>query len=393
MIRLGKVQELKVVREKAFGVYLGEDEKSESSVLLPKRQVPEGTKVGDMLQVFIYKDSEDRLIATTGIPKLQVGQCGVLEVKDVSRIGAFLDMGLEKDLLLPFKEQSHPVKVGDTCLVALYVDRSKRLAATMKVYPYMSDQSPYHQDDEVKGWIYELNDILGAFVAVDNKYYGLIPKKEMFGDFKEGEEVTCRVIKVREDGKLDLSPRKKAYLQMGADAELILQGIEEQGGVLPFDDSASPEQIREMFHMSKNAFKRAVGRLLKEGKICLKEGRIEKLESAPEGAEKADGARAGRMPERSEGARESRGPERSEGVRESRRSERSKDPREDRKPKRPWGLKEDRRPDKAGVFKENVRPGKARGPKEAREPDKNRASEGDKIRKRPDRPDKKDHLG
>ncbi len=417
MIRLGKVQELKVVREKAFGVYLGEDEKSESSVLLPKRQVPEGTKVGDMLQVFIYKDSEDRLIATTGIPKLQVGQCGVLEVKDVSRIGAFLDMGLEKDLLLPFKEQSHPVKVGDTCLVALYVDRSKRLAATMKVYPYMSDQSPYHQDDEVKGWIYELNDILGAFVAVDNKYYGLIPKKEMFGDFKEGEEVTCRVIKVREDGKLDLSPRKKAYLQMGADAELILQGIEEQGGVLPFDDSASPEQIREMFHMSKNAFKRAVGRLLKEGKICLKEGRIKKLESAPEGAEKADGARAGRMPERSEGARESRGPERSEearegrmpersegaresrmperaeGVRESRRSERSKDPREDRKPKRPWGLKEDRRPDKAGVFKENVRPGKARGPKEAREPDKNRASEGDKIRKRPDRPDKKDHLG
>lgn len=280
MIRLGKVQELKVVREKAFGVYLGEDEKSESSVLLPKRQVPEGTKVGDMLQVFIYKDSEDRLIATTGIPKLQVGQCGVLEVKDVSRIGAFLDMGLEKDLLLPFKEQSHPVKVGDTCLVALYVDRSKRLAATMKVYPYMSDQSPYHQDDEVKGWIYELNDILGAFVAVDNKYYGLIPKKEMFGDFKEGEEVTCRVIKVREDGKLDLSPRKKAYLQMGADAELILQGIEEQGGVLPFDDSASPEQIREMFHMSKNAFKRAVGRLLKEGKICLKEGRIEKLESS-----------------------------------------------------------------------------------------------------------------
>ena len=393
MIRLGKVQELKVVREKAFGVYLGEDEKSESSVLLPKRQVPEGTKVGDMLQVFIYKDSEDRLIATTGIPKLQVGQCGVLEIKDVSRIGAFLDMGLEKDLLLPFKEQSHPVKVGDTCLVALYVDRSKRLAATMKVYPYMSDQSPYHQDDEVKGWIYELNDILGAFVAVDNKYYGLIPKKEMFGDFKEGEEVTCRVIKVREDGKLDLSPRKKAYLQMGADAELILQGIEEQGGVLPFDDSASPEQIREMFHMSKNAFKRAVGRLLKEGKICLKEGRIEKLESAPEGAEKADGARAGRMPERSEGARESRMPERAEGVRESRRSERSKEPREDRKPKRPWGLKEDRRPDKAGVFKENVRPGKARGPKEAREPDKNRASEGDKIRKRPDRPDKKDHLG
>ncbi len=282
MIRLGKIQELEVVRTKAFGVYLGEDDKSETSVLLPKKQVPEGTEIGDKLQVFIYKDSEDRLIATTGTPKLQVGECGVLEVKDVSKIGAFLDMGLEKDVLLPFKEQSRPVKVGETCLVALYVDRSKRLAATMKVYPYMSDRPPYHQDDEVKGRIYEMNEILGAFVAVDYKYYGLIPKKELFGDFKEEDEVTCRVIKVREDGKLDLSPRKKAYLQMSADAETILKGIEEQGGQLPFDDSASPEQIREVFHMSKNAFKRAVGRLLKEGKICLEKGRISKRETVPE---------------------------------------------------------------------------------------------------------------
>lgn len=342
MIRLGKVQELKVIRMKAFGVYLGEDEKSEVCVLLPKKQVPEGTQVGDKLQVFIYKDSEDRLIATTGTPKLQVGQCGVLEVKDVSKIGAFLDMGLEKELLLPFKEQSRPVKVGDTCLVALYVDRSKRLAATMKVYPYMSDRSPYRQDDEVKGWIYELNDILGAFVAVDYKYYGLIPKKEMFGDLKEGEEVTCRVVKVREDGKLDLSPRKKAYLQMSTDAELILQKVEEHGGVLPFDDSASPEQIREMFFMSKNAFKRAIGRLLKEGEICLKEGRIEKREAAQEEPEKTDGPKEtggpkkAKRPGRVDGLKEAKRPDKTKGLKEAKR------PKEIKKQKRPEG------PDKMG---------------------------------------------
>ena len=153
MIELGKVQELEVVRIKTFGVYLSEDSTGKNSVLLSKKQVPEGIKVGDRLQVFIYKDSEDRLIATTGTPKLQLGECAVLTVKEVAKIGAFLDMGLEKDLLLPFKEQSHPVKKGEECLVALYVDKSQRLAATMGVYSHMSNASPYHAEDEVKGRI------------------------------------------------------------------------------------------------------------------------------------------------------------------------------------------------------------------------------------------------
>ena len=276
MIELGKIQELEILREKEFGVYVGEAG-GEEAVLLPRKQVPAGAKIGDRVTVFIYKDSEDRLIATTGTPKLQVGECGVLEVKDVSRIGAFLDMGLEKDLLLPFKEQSHPVKKGEQCLVALYVDKSRRLAATMKVYSHMSNQSPYSQDDVVHGWIYEVNENLGAFVAVDNKYYGLIPKKEMFGDYHEGDQVECRVLKVRDDGKLDLTPRKKAHLQMSEDAEIILKRMEESGGVLPFTDKASPEKIKQELHMSKNAFKRAVGRLLKEGRIRITESTIERL--------------------------------------------------------------------------------------------------------------------
>lgn len=277
MIELGKVQELEVVRTKEFGVYLSENRKSESSVLLPKKQVPPGTKIGDKLSVFIYKDSEDRLIATTGVPKLQVGECAVLTVKDISKIGAFLDMGLEKDLLLPFKEQSHPVRKGESCLVALYVDKSRRLAATMKVYSHMSNQSPYHQDDEVTGRIYEISENLGAFVAVDHKYYGLIPKKELFDNYREGDEVACRVTKVRDDGKLDLSPRKKAYIQMDTDVEQVMKVIDEFDGVLPFNDKASPETIKREFHMSKNAFKRAVGRLLKEGRIRITEKTIERL--------------------------------------------------------------------------------------------------------------------
>ena len=277
MIELGKIQTLTVQRVKDFGVYLGETATGEQSVLLPKKQVPAGISVGDKVTVFIYKDSEDRLIATTSQPKLQVGEVAMLQVKDVARIGAFLDMGLEKDLLLPFKEQNHKVRQGEQCLVALYVDKSKRLAATMNVYSYMSAESPYKKDDRGTGTIYELNENLGAFVAVDNRYYGLIPKKELYGDFRLGDQVEARVIKVREDGKLDLSPREKAYMQMDADAELVMQVIDEFDGVLPFNDKARPETIMREFQMSKNAFKRAVGRLLKEGRIRITEKTIERI--------------------------------------------------------------------------------------------------------------------
>lgn len=277
MIELGKRQLLEVVRKKEFGVYLGEQAGDATGVLLPRKQVPKGTEVGDKLEVFIYKDSEDRFIATTGEAKLQVGETAVLKVKEVGKIGAFLDMGLEKDLLLPFKEQSRRVKVGDECLVALYVDKSSRLAATMKVYPYMSNEPPYKKDDKVTGTVYEINENLGAFVAVDNKYYGLIPAREIFGGIHEGDVVEARVVKVRDDGKLDLSPREKAYVQIDMDSQLVLKAIEERGGALPFTDKVSPEVIKREFCMSKNAFKRAVGHLLKEGKIKITEKTIERI--------------------------------------------------------------------------------------------------------------------
>ena len=282
MMELGKMQTLEVMKVKDFGVYLAESARCsdplEKGVLLPKKQVPEGTKVGDQLEVFLYKDSEDRIIATTTVPKVSIGETAVLEVLEISKIGAFLDMGLEKDLLLPFKEQTRPVRKGEKILVALYVDKSKRLAATMKAYSYLRSDAPYRVGDEVNGFIFEINPDLGAFVAVDARYHGMIPKRELFGGFKVGQEVHARVTKVREDGKLDLSARDKAHNQIFSDAELVMQVIMEFDGVLPFNDKASPEVIAREFKLSKNAFKRAVGHLLKEGRIEITEKKIKALE-------------------------------------------------------------------------------------------------------------------
>ncbi len=278
MMELGKMQTLEVIREKDFGVYLAEAgsgaNEKDTGVLLPKKMVPADTKVGSKLEVFLYRDSQDRMIATTTVPKISIGETAVLEVREVSKIGAFLDMGLEKDLLLPFKEQTHQVRKGERVLVALYLDKSKRLAATMKVYQFLRSDAPYHTGDEVNGFIFQINPELGAFVAVDEKYQGMIPKRELFGGFKVGQEVHARVTKVREDGKLDLSARDKAHNQIFTDAELVMQVINEFDGVLPFNDKASPEVIAREFKLSKNAFKRAVGHLLKEGKIQITEKSI-----------------------------------------------------------------------------------------------------------------------
>lgn len=278
MIRLGEKQELFIVKTVEFGVYLAsERDNREEKVLLPAKQVTAGSKVGDSLTVFVYRDSKDRLIATTREPKLTMGNVAELSVAQVGKFGAFLDWGLEKDLLLPFKEQRGRVRQGDQVLVSLYIDKSNRLCATMNVYENLRTDSPYKVEDEVTGRIYEISDNFGAFVAVDHIYSGLIPKKELYGRVELGTEVTARVIQVREDGKLTLSIRDKAYLQMETDARELLALIDSYDGVLPFTDKASPEVITHETGMSKNEFKRAVGRLLKEGRIEIKEKVIRRL--------------------------------------------------------------------------------------------------------------------
>ncbi|MDE5782576.1 MAG: S1 RNA-binding domain-containing protein [Lachnospiraceae bacterium] len=272
MIELGRKQNLKVIKKTDFGVYLSDG--SEERVLLPKKQVPQFLKTGDPIEVFVYKDSSDRIIATTAEPYITVGELAILEVKEMSKIGAFLDYGLERDLLLPFKEMTEKVKEGKKYLVAMYVDRSKRLAATMKIDRYLEPAEKYGRDAEVEGTIYEINEDIGAFVAVDNKYFGLIPKKELHGNFTAGDVVKTRVTEVRRDGKLNLSPYKKSYMQMDEDSEKIVKVIEEYNGCLPYNDKASPEVIAHDFGMSKAAFKRAVGKLYKEHRIDITEKNI-----------------------------------------------------------------------------------------------------------------------
>lgn len=278
MILLGEKQELIIVKIVEFGVYLASSaDPAEEKVLLPRKQVPEGSAVGDMLTVFVYRDSQDRMIATVREPKLLMGQVAELEVVQLGKIGAFLDWGLEKDLFLPYKQQRGRVEQGQKVLVSLYVDKSSRLCATMNVYQNLRNDSPYKAGDQIVGRVYEISDNFGAFVAVDNRYSGLIPLKELYGEVELGKDISARVVRVLEDGRLNLSVREKAYLQIERDVEKLLQILDSYEGALPFNDRSAPEVIAHETGMSKNEFKRAVGRLLKEGKIQIGEKSIRRI--------------------------------------------------------------------------------------------------------------------
>lgn len=281
MLEIGKRQLLTIVKKVDFGVYLAKEQEAdpEEKVLLPRKEVPENVQPGDEIEVFLYRDSKDRMIATVRQPKLSLGEVAVLRVKENGKIGAFLDWGLEKDLLLPFREQVRKVCPGEECLVALYLDKSKRLCATMKVYHYLRTDSPYEKDQKVTGTLYEISDNFGAFVAVDNCYSALIPKKEPLGNARVGDTVEARVTEVLKDGKLSLSLREKAYIQMNEDAQKLLKLLEEQGGELPVGDKSSPEKIKELTGMSKNEFKRAAGNLYKQRLIQVEEHQLYQLSS------------------------------------------------------------------------------------------------------------------
>lgn len=268
-IKLGEKQVLKVVKTTGFGVYLSLPESGDEEVLLPRKQVPESVKEGDLIEVFIYKDSEDRVIATTTEPGITLGKVAKLPVKQVTRIGAFLDWNLAKDLLLPFKEQIYKVQEGEEVLVALYIDKSERLCATMHIYDYLSTNNPYSVDDMVDGTLYEIIENFGAFVAVDDAYSGMIPMKEFTKDIKPGSPVHTRVTGIKEDGKLTLSLYQKAHVQMDTDSKMIYEKLKEAGGFLPYHDKSSADDIKAVFHLSKNAFKRAIGRLYKEKRIQI----------------------------------------------------------------------------------------------------------------------------
>lgn len=269
MIKLGEVQKLIIQRFTSVGAFLNEENSKDEDILLPKSQIPEDANVGDEIEVMVYRDSKDRVIATANRSKLTVGQMGSLMVVSQSKIGSFLDWGLEKDLFLPFSETIGSIEKGKKYLVAVYLDKSNRLAATMKIRDYLTTDSPYKAEDKVHGTIYSIHRDIGAFVAVDNKYDALIPKRELVGAHEVGETVEVRVLKVHEDGKLELSLREKGYMQMDKDADIILSRLKERGGKLDLNDNSSPEKIRQELGMSKSGFKRAIGKLYKDGVIAI----------------------------------------------------------------------------------------------------------------------------
>jgi len=278
MIEIGKMQKLQVTGKTEMGTYLNfKNVKDRDDILLPKNKEPQEFEIGDEIEVFVYKDSEDKTVATLKKPKLTMGELGLLRVVDITKFGAFLNWGLPKDLLLPFREQEGEITKGDLCLVGLYIDDNDKICATMHIYNLLSTESPYKKNDRARGTVYSINKAYGMFVAVDNTYHGLIHNNELYGNHTVGDNIEVRVKKVREDGKLELSLREEAYNEIEGDAQKIMERLNSSGGTLPINDNSSPDYIKAELKISKRAFKRAIGRLLKEGAVKITEEGIERM--------------------------------------------------------------------------------------------------------------------
>ncbi|MBJ6750253.1 CvfB family protein [Geomonas anaerohicana] len=270
MLEIGKYNRLEVKKLSAIGAYLASEL---GEILLPTKYVPEGLHHGEHLKVFVYLDSEDRLIATTLEPKAQVGDFALMEVKDVSPVGAFLEWGLEKDLLVPFSEQPRPMHKGERHLVRVYLDRSERIAASAKIGKFLEKSAAgLKEGQEVTLTFYEFGN-LGAKVIIDGRYDGLLFKTELFGTFGAGDSAKGYIKKIRGDGKIDVTLRTGGKQDLTGGRETLLRVLGERGGFLPVGDKSPPELIAEMFRMSKKNFKAVIGNLYREGVIEItKEG-------------------------------------------------------------------------------------------------------------------------
>ena len=264
---------MEVVKTVDFGVYLNGGDDGE--ILLPSRYVPEGCRPGDMLNVFIYLDNEERLIATTLQPLVQVGEFACLEVAWVNEYGAFLDWGLMKDLFVPFREQKQKMQKGHRYVIHAHVDEdSYRIMASAKVERYLSKEHPdYRPGEEVEVMVWQKTD-LGYKVIVDNQFGGLVYQKEIFQNLEPGMKLQAYVRLVREDGKIDLTLQKDGLQKVGDFAGVLLQFIKNEGGYTRLNDKSAAEEIYETFGVSKKTFKKAVGDLYKKRLIVLEEGGI-----------------------------------------------------------------------------------------------------------------------
>ncbi len=271
MVEIGKTNSLKVIKEVDFGLYLDGGEKY-GEILIPKRYVPADTEVDHYLDVFIYLDSEDRIIATTDLPYAEVGDFAYLKCIGVTGIGAFLDWGLVKDLFVPFREQAHPMSEGLSYFVRIYLDEeTERIVASSKTNQFL-DNSPHDFEvgQEVDLIIGTRSD-LGVRVVVNEKYSGLIYHNEIFTTIKPGQKIKGFVQKVREDEKLDISLQPAGYEKVDAIAQNILDKLAKRGGYIEAGDKSSPETIKHVFGISKKVFKKAIGALYRNQQITIEE--------------------------------------------------------------------------------------------------------------------------
>jgi predicted RNA-binding protein (virulence factor B family) len=272
VIAIGQLNTLQVLRRRDPGAFL--DGGVFGTILLPQRYVPDNCQDGDLVEVFVYLDSEDQLIATTETPKLMVGQIGCLRVAELSAVGAFLDWGLPKDLLLPFSEQRHPAVEGKRYLVRAYLDNTNRLAATTKLDKYLDVQPPrYRRHQKVALLIAERTD-LGYKAVIDQTHWGLIHHQDLFQPLRYGQQLHGFIKQQREDGKIDLLLEEPGYAPVGDLTQQILQRLEHEGGFLALSDRSSPELITRLFGVSKKKFKMAIGALYKQRKIEIQDDGI-----------------------------------------------------------------------------------------------------------------------
>lgn len=265
MLKIGDYNELEVLKEVDFGLYLNSDE---GEILLPRKYVTEGLAIGDKINVFIYKDSEDRLVATTIIPKAKVGDIAYLEVKDTNKYGAFLDWGLEKDLLVPFAEQKVKMVTGNKYFVKVYFDEvTKRVVATSKINRHLDKEIlDVVEGEEVDLVVYKFTE-LGASVIINNKYLGIVYNNDIFIKLDVNDKLKGYISKIREDGKIDVTIRKMGFDKLLDSKDVILEMLEAANGFLPLTDKSSPQLIEETLEMSKSAFKKGIGMLYRERKI------------------------------------------------------------------------------------------------------------------------------
>lgn len=273
MFKIGEINKLEVIRQSDFGYYLSSvDGKGDEDVLLPNGST-EGRdlKIGDEIDAFIYRDSKDRIIATLKQPLAKVGEISYLEVMDITSIGAFVSIGLERDVLVPFKEQDYALKLNHKYPFYIYLDKTERLAATTLIDKYLENTNDYLVGREVTGIVYGFQKNGSAMIIIDNKYRGVILKNEYYTNIEPGDVLTLRVKKHFEDGKMSLTPRAAAKNERLQLQDVILEYLKSHDGFMPYNDKTSPEVIRNTFHESKKYFKNALGGLMKEDLVTQDE--------------------------------------------------------------------------------------------------------------------------